>query len=224
MGNKQESGFQVYPLFFGEKFIYDPPSRETVGGAALSKKDGSIYARAGVYLQEDEPVVMIASNNIFTGWDARTGMITSMAVQPMLKALYLQGLPVMHFSFDTMEPFLSAQKLVSDIEFTAVENGLVYDGRQETGVIMEYGKYATIAGRLTHTSLRVWLEWEQHVNRIVVESKPGIVEWVRYKRSIDPKTVIELFTQPRIEDPTWRAAVTDEAHKLRYQVIESNGY
>lgn len=220
---ERHSGPTVYPLLFGEKFTYGPPSDETAGAVVLSKKDDYIFARAGVYRQEDETAVMICSNNISTTWDARTGMIKTMSVQPMIK-VYPPGLPIMTLSFETMEPFLSVQRPVSADEFNTVENGLIYDGRLETGVMMEYGKDAAIASHFIRTPLCVRLEWEQHENRIVVESKPGVIEWVRYRQVIDPTTVVELFRSPRVLDPKWRDELTDKVHKLRYQIIESNGF
>jgi len=207
----------------GEVLTYSPPTNESLGAVALSRRDRFVYARAGITQEDGQESLLICSNNIVTCWDVNTGEIQRITVHPMLKA-HIPGLPMMAISFEALEPFLTVQKEVRLNEYMTVENGLLYDGMAETGVAMENGKDATIASRFIRTPLCVRLEWEQHENRIVVESKPGLVEWVRYRRVIHPATVVDLFTNPRVQDQQWRDAIADEVHKLRYQIIESNGF
>jgi len=207
----------------GEVLTYSPSANESLGAVALSRRDRFVYARAGITHAEGQKRLLICSNNIVTDWDVNTGEIQLITVHPMLKA-YIPGLPTMVISFETLEPFLTVQKEVGLNEYMAVKNGLVYNGIVETGVMMQYGKDATLPRRLLKGHLRVWLDWENCENRIVVESKPGLVEWVRYRQVIHPATVVDLFTNPRVGDPKWRDAMADEVHKLRYQIIESKGF
>lgn len=207
----------------GEVLTYSPPANESLGAVALSRRDRFVYARAGITQEDGQESLLICSNNIVTCWDVNTGEIQRITVHPMLK-VHIPGLPLMVISFEVLEPFLTVQKEVGPNEYITVENGLLYDGMAETGVAMEYGKDATIASRFIQIPLRVWLDWENRENRIVVESKPGVVEWVRYRQVIDPTTVVELFRNPRVLDPKWREELADQVHKLRYQIIESNEF
>jgi len=224
MNIHERDGSIGYPMRFGEQFRYFAPYERSLGVVALVRKDGFTYARVGLgyAVPEDRGVITIGSHNIFTMWNADTGLIRNIQIFPMVKEP-VRGLQMLSLSFETMEPFLSVQQEIEENTHSDVEHGLLYDGQPETGVMMYYDHVATIASKFI-AAPRIWLTRVGLQDRMVIESQTGMVEWVRFRKALDLEHILRLFGKPDSRNEQWRQVVADEVHKLRYQVIESNGF
>ena len=223
MAGNERLNISEHNLSFGETLFVAGPSDVVIGSAASFSSDGELESRIALMRSNQTEIVTVGSDYILTTWNSETGKLLRLTSLPPL-TVYSVGTPQLYVRFDDLEPRVSVQKSAGPYEFTVIPDGLLYEGRIETEVPMDYGKRAAISPALFVPPLSVSVDQVAGEPCVAVNLGHGRVDRVNIARPVYRVTfapIIRLLDRPQPSNEEWCISVADEIKKLRYQIIES---